>query len=870
MNDNEKDINLDEIPLERNKPAGLTGRKVTRTMSMACSQAKKYEQPGSPFNICGYPVQIFLLLIVELCERFSFYGIRSVLLIYFAQQLYMTDVNASYYYHFYIVICYITPILGGIIADQYWGKYKTILYLSILYALGNGIVAVTSIIESPELNSAETIDLRFMEVDTVPFKMGCTFFGLFVIAVGTGGIKPCVSSFSADQLPPNDDKKRTRFFSLFYFCINLGSVISSYLTPKLRTMECLGHDSCYLYAFGLPSILMFVALLLFVMGSNLYKINKPQGTVFTDFIEATGKKIRRTKSSRNLDDPNVRKTNRLWKMMTFIVPMMFFWAVFDQAGSTLTLQALQLDKSINSTWARVAFVTPSGWFEADQIEAANPPLLLAMIPIFACIVFPALNKFVKMTPLRKMGLGLILTAMTSKYSEWLQLRIDDSYTYIGPNSASDSVIRNASFIYQVHAEHYADIENKFEYYNFHPFDPWEGAPKPIVSAKSSKRFWSFEEYKKEGIVDGKLFDNIIADSSIYAESKKPKISFSKFQMNNITMVPGELNKLITFGDRLYHVNVDQKRNGDTLAGKSRIDIYSENPGKLAATTISCENEHFSTTVACKPPAEIAIPFLETSSTGRSLSLKSCLVSQYSTCSLQLTSNSTTDSQFKLTRNIGTEGVYSLVDFTPDDDSWTIHTKLETDINGIESYGINYQMMTYFIISVAEICVSITGLEYTYAQAPKSMKAVASALWLLPVCLGNFFFMFLQKLNFSIQTHRFKLFNTFFWILIIMTFGFIFIALKYNPATEDEDDDKEEENQDSLRKAKSGSVHPVEFDEVSSSNDKINLTILSGSLINSPLHHSTHVDIPIPPSPNPPPPMSTKISLQGNKNKAFIE
>ncbi len=90
----------------------------------------------------------------------------------------------------------------------------------------------------------------------------CSLVGLFIIAVGTGGIKPCVSAFGGDQfVRPQQERQLEQFFSVFYFSINAGSLISTYVTPYLREkVHCFGDESCFPLAFGVPAILMIVAL----------------------------------------------------------------------------------------------------------------------------------------------------------------------------------------------------------------------------------------------------------------------------------------------------------------------------------------------------------------------------------------------------------------------------------------------------------------------------------------------------------------------------------------------------------------------------------------------------------------------------------
>jgi dipeptide/tripeptide permease len=106
--------------------------------------------------------------------------------------------------------------------------------------------------------------------------------GLFIIALGTGGIKPCVSPFGGDQFDPYQTRMISIFFAVFYFSINAGSMISTFITPMFRATPCLDQDTCYPLAFGIPAVLMITATVVFTIGSPWYKKKPPKTNVFKD------------------------------------------------------------------------------------------------------------------------------------------------------------------------------------------------------------------------------------------------------------------------------------------------------------------------------------------------------------------------------------------------------------------------------------------------------------------------------------------------------------------------------------------------------------------------------------------------------------
>lgn len=141
-------------------------------------------------------------------------------------------------------MAYFFPLLGAIVSDSWLGKFRTILYVSMIYACGNILLA---------LSSAKPIG-----IPQAPFSL----VALLLIAIGTGGIKPCVSSFGGDQFViPQQEQQLVAFFSVFYFAINAGSLISTFLTPVLREdVHCFGDENCYPLAFAIPGILMIVSI----------------------------------------------------------------------------------------------------------------------------------------------------------------------------------------------------------------------------------------------------------------------------------------------------------------------------------------------------------------------------------------------------------------------------------------------------------------------------------------------------------------------------------------------------------------------------------------------------------------------------------
>uniref|UniRef100_A0A8C0E123 Solute carrier family 15 member 1 n=1 Tax=Balaenoptera musculus TaxID=9771 RepID=A0A8C0E123_BALMU len=191
-------------------------------------------------NCFGYPLSIFFIVINEFCERFSYYGMRAILILYFQRFLGWNDNVGTAIYHTFVALCYMTPVLGALIADSWLGKFKTIVSLSIVYTIGQVVIAVSSINDLTDFNHDGI-------PDNISVHVALSMVGLALIALGTGGIKPCVSAFGGDQFEEGQEKQRNRFFSIFYLAINAGSLLSTIITPMLRGKKYLKWTLVFLF-----------------------------------------------------------------------------------------------------------------------------------------------------------------------------------------------------------------------------------------------------------------------------------------------------------------------------------------------------------------------------------------------------------------------------------------------------------------------------------------------------------------------------------------------------------------------------------------------------------------------------------------------
>lgn len=317
------------------------------------------------------PAGIPYILANEAAERFAFYGSRCILVFFMTHLLKsasgalapMTAEQSKTWFHLFVSAVYFMPLLGALISDIWLGKYRTILYFSVLYCFG------------------------FLALAVDHTRLGLAA-GLILIAVGSGVIKPCVSANVGDQFGATNKHLMARVYSWFYFAINLGAFISNLLVPEL--LDRYGAA----VAFGVPGVFMALATIAFWLGRKKF-VHIPRGGL--EFVKEC------------FSGEGIRAIGRLCIIYVFVAP---FWALFDQMDSAWMLQAEKMNRHwLGHTWL------------PTQIVALNPLMILILIPVFSYAIYPAINKIFPLTALRKIGLGLFLAASPFVVSALIETQI---------------------------------------------------------------------------------------------------------------------------------------------------------------------------------------------------------------------------------------------------------------------------------------------------------------------------------------------------------------------------------------------------------------------------------------------------------------
>ncbi|AQT67991.1 Dipeptide and tripeptide permease A [Anaerohalosphaera lusitana] len=291
-------------------------------------------------------------------ERFAFYGIRTILVVYMTRYLLdasgeaapMGEEQAKSVFHYFTAAAYFLPVVGAVLSDALLGMFRTIVVFSLFYSAGALLLAVDGT------------------------RTGL-YAAMVLLAVGSGVIKPCLSANVGEQFDKSNEHLMSRVYGWFYFAINVGAIGSMALTPWL--LERFGPG----LAFGVPAACMIVAMAAIWVGRGKMKRGEGAGM---DFVRQI------------LRWDTVRGVGHVFVIFLFVA---VFWALFDQTSSAWILQAEKMDRR----WLGVEFL-PS------QMPAVNAGLVMAGIPLFNYVVYPAMGKIFKLTALRKMGVGFFVTA----------------------------------------------------------------------------------------------------------------------------------------------------------------------------------------------------------------------------------------------------------------------------------------------------------------------------------------------------------------------------------------------------------------------------------------------------------------------------
>jgi len=355
-----------------------------------------------------WPRQIKYIVGNEACERFSYYGMRSILAGYLTGAvlageahkggLGLSEDSATEIIHTFVFVNYFMPLLGAWLSDKLIGRYHTILWVSLFYCAGHGVLACTDLIGDTH------------------GKLMLLYAGLALIAFGSGGIKPCVSAFMGDQFKPEQSHLLQKAYGAFYWSINIGSFFSFLVIPWFK------NHYGYGVAFGVPGIFMAIATFVFWLGTKHYvRVPSSRETKNAGFFRVMlttlfssrqpGQKFWDAARSR-FNEKEVDAAKSVLPILWVFALVPVFWSLFDQTNSTWVLQG---EKMVPTT----LFGINVG---AEQMQSTNPLIVMILVPLFTLGIYPRIGRFA--SPLRRMAYGMFLASASYLVVAALQKQIE--------------------------------------------------------------------------------------------------------------------------------------------------------------------------------------------------------------------------------------------------------------------------------------------------------------------------------------------------------------------------------------------------------------------------------------------------------------
>ena len=359
-----------------------------------------------------WPRQIKFIVGNEACERFSYYGMRSILAGYITGAVLKGGLGqdadtSTEIIHLFVFANYFMPLLGAWLSDKLIGRYHTILWVSLFYCAGHGVLACSDL------------------AGTVDGKLLLLYTGMALIAFGSGGIKPCVSAFVGDQFKPEQSHLLQKAYGAFYWAINLGSFFSFLVIPWIKD-----HHG-YSLAFGVPGIFMAIATFIFWLGTKHYvRVPPSRETKSAGFfkvfwhalrirLKIVAADVRRLIHSKpdqgaeprhfgsygkpfwdaarnRFSEKEIDAAKSVLPIVLVFVLVTPFWSLFDQSNSTWVLQG---ERMVPTTILGLDI-------GAEQMQSMNALIVMILVPLFTLGIYPRIGKFA--SPLKRMSCGMFL------------------------------------------------------------------------------------------------------------------------------------------------------------------------------------------------------------------------------------------------------------------------------------------------------------------------------------------------------------------------------------------------------------------------------------------------------------------------------
>ena len=717
-------------------------------------------------RISDHPLGFWFFFWGEFAERCCYYGMRAILPLYMIDILRFNDSQASRVMSYFMAACYFLPLVGGYVADNYLGKYRTIVYFSIPYIIGQAILGIEALHNEAYL-----------------------FPSLGLLAMGTGVIKPNISTLMGltyDQRRPGRARLRSDAFAMFYGAINIGAAISSFAVPAIRNF--FGGDSrAYAIAFLFPAALMIMAFIVFAAGKPFY----------------AEEKIKRVQVTPEERRQRLAVLGRLYGLFLVVA---VFWSIYDQSAFTWIFFARDhMDLNL--------FGVP---VSPDQIQAINPVLIVVLLPPVTMFWHFLANVGLNLKPTSKMLIGFFLTFTSMVIIAWAGYRGERFAVAGAPKAlaAAEDAAKAAVADHDPSAMAAADAiiaaEVAQRSAEMAKIAGLAGEPEEVDAMASVGRYVAnhAESAGKAAASSSADVSKCVIEAAQSARKASERLAAAKTSAvaaeSAAKTAKDAAEKAAAAADRRETVLATAALAGAAAVRAARAAqsaARAEGAGRQSAATealtaaVAADVAAKATTSAVKEvqkaraegftgPARKLLA--ECSSAGNRASAAG--VSAHKAADAAKAGNMEAASLHAAVAVLSAADAASIV--TRAAAKWH-HKEIPEIVDRTlkvaaqARISIWWQLIPYVIITAAEICISVVGLELAFAAAPATTKSFVTACWLLAVSLGDLANAQITPLYnttvFGLNLAPGPYFAIFAVVMIPVTLAFLFVARQFNRA-----------------------------------------------------------------------------------------
>ncbi|KAG5666635.1 hypothetical protein PVAND_014651 [Polypedilum vanderplanki] len=359
-----------------------------------------------------FPKSVPFIQIYALCERYSSIGVAAILAIFISDKIGLNEDTSTAIVHFYYFAAYIFGIPGAIIADNFLGRFKTLLYgMSVLGGIGNVVLTIGTI--------------EYLDYLLGPF----TIIGLILISFGAGCLEPNLPAFSGDQYKlPLESKGFSLCIGLLFVMQNAARIIALVLLPYLRSKtQCFGAAECYPLIFGIFVMTKLIAITSILICRKFAVINLPSGNMFVKVCgciwNAIVKKIKSKKAAKKshwLDYSEekygaqiVSDTKRVVRVLGLLPPLVIVATLYFQQATRWVFQSRQMDGTVGN------YV-----IKPDQVPLVNAISVVFFVPLCEYVFNPLLSKVWIKTNLHRVIFGGVISATAFVVAAIIQFQVE--------------------------------------------------------------------------------------------------------------------------------------------------------------------------------------------------------------------------------------------------------------------------------------------------------------------------------------------------------------------------------------------------------------------------------------------------------------